>query len=212
MILWDLYVELLREAIFAYSQACGGNLATGIIGVTFLFRMAIFPLTLRIAKATAKHHEAMSKLKPELERLQARFRDKPEKLAEQSQRLFRQHGVSPIPMKGCLGMLVQLPLLLGLFNAVRGIAALGGRFLWIPNIARPDGVLTILVAGLTYASVALGSQAADQNKTIMLLIPTIVTIFVLWTLPAGIGLYWGVTSLVGTFQSVIVRSQTPRTV
>jgi YidC/Oxa1 family membrane protein insertase len=83
----------------------------------------------------------------------------------------------------------------------------GGRFLWIGNIAKPDFLLTIAVTALTYAAVAVGAKDAEPNKTVMLLIPAVVTALVLSRLAAGIGLYWGVSSLVSLLQAVIVRRQ-----
>ena len=205
MLVWDQFVDLLQAAIFAYSQACGGNVGVGIVAVTFLVRMAMLPLTLRLARLSAAHVEAMRRLKPKLERIRTRYRGKPECVAEETRRLFDKEGVSPLPLAGCLGSLVQMPVLVGLFSAVRSAAAAGGRFLWIPSIAKPDFLLTIAVAALTYAAVALGARDAEPNKTVMLLIPTVVTFLVLSRLAAGIGLYWGVSSLVSVLQAAIVR-------
>ena len=48
--LWSDIVDVLREAIFAYAQISNGNLACGIMAVTFLARLALLPLTLRLAR------------------------------------------------------------------------------------------------------------------------------------------------------------------
>ncbi|MGO9111141.1 MAG: YidC/Oxa1 family membrane protein insertase [Thermoguttaceae bacterium] len=205
MVVWDQCVDLLRAAIFAYSQACGGNLGIGIVAVTFLVRMAMFPLTLHLARLSAAHQELMCKLKPELDRIRERFRNKPERMAQETQRLFEREGVSPLPLKGCLGTVVQMPIFLALFAAVRGCVGAGGRFLWIRNIARPDFVLTAVVTALTYATVALGASPAVQNKALMIAVPTMITFFVLLRMSAGIGLYWGVSSMVSLFQTAMIR-------
>ena len=207
MLIWYQFVDVLRAAIFAYSQACGGNMGVGIVAVTFLVRMAMLPLTLRLARLSAAHQEAMRRLKPKLERIRTRYRGKPGRVAEETRRLFDKEGVSPLPLAGCLRALVQMPVLVGLFSAVRGAAAAGGRFLWIRNIAKPDFLLTIAVAALTYAAVALGAKDVEPNKTWMLLIPMVVTFLVLSRLAAGIGLYWGVSSLVSLLQAAILRRQ-----
>ena len=207
MVVWDQCVDLLRAAIFAYAQACGGNLGTGIVAVTFLMRMAMFPLTLRLARLSAAHQELMRKLKPELDRIRKRFKNKPERIAPETQRLFEREGVSPLPLKGCLGTVVQMPILLALFTAVRGCVAGGGRFLWIRNIAKPDFVLTVAVTALTYATVAMGVSSTEQNKALIIAIPAIITFFVLLKMSAGIGLYWGVSSLVSLLQSAIIHRE-----
>lgn len=205
MFVWDQFVDLLRAAIFAYSQACGGSVGTGIVAVTLLVRLAMLPLTLRLSRLSAAHQEAMRKLKPELDNLRSRFRGRPDRLAEETQRLFQREGVSPLPLGGCAGMLVQVPIFLGLFTAVRRCAALGGRFLWIRNIAKPDFLLTAAVTALTSATLIVGAHGPDQNKWLMAAVSAIVTFIVLVTMPAGVGLYWGASGLVSLLQSALIR-------
>ena len=207
MVVWDQCVDLLRAAIFAYAQACGGNLGVGIVGVTFLVRMVMFPLTLRLARISAAHQELMRKLKPELDRIRERFRNKPERMRQEMQRVFQREGVSPLPLKGCLGAVAQMPILLALFAAVRGCVPAGGRFLWIRNIAKPDLVLTVAVTALTYATVAIGASSTNQNKALTIAIPAMITFFVLLRMSAGIGLYWGVSSMASLLQTTIIRRE-----
>ena len=207
MFVWDQCVDLLRAAIFAYSQVFGGNLGMGVVTVTFLVRMAVFPLALRLARVSAAHQERMRKLKPELERIRARFRKKPQRVLQETRRVFEREGVSPLSLKGCLGTIVQMPILLALFTAVRDCVRAGGRFLWIRNIARPDFVLTAVVTALTYATAALGATSMDQNKVWMIAVPTMITFFLLLRLSAGVGLYWGVSTMVSLFQAVMIRRE-----
>ena len=75
MIGWDHVVDILRESIFAYAQACNGNLGFGILIVTFLARLAVLPIGIRLARAAASHQRAMARLQPELDRIKARYRD-----------------------------------------------------------------------------------------------------------------------------------------
>ncbi len=207
MVLWEQCVELLRMSIFSVSQACGGNLGTGIVLVGFVLRIVLLPLTLKLARISAAHQESMHRLKPELDRLRTRFKKQPERLAQETQRVFEREDVSPFPVVGCLGNLVQLPMFLAMFSAVRRCAAAGGRFLWIGNIAKPDILLTLAVTALTGASVAWGAQSAEQGRTWLILIPTVVAFFALSKMAAGVGLYWGVSSAVSLLQSAILRRE-----
>lgn len=211
MFLWNQVVDVLRESIFAYAQACHGNLGYGIVAVTFLARLALFPLMVRIARASAAHQEVMARLQPELDALKARFKGDPQKLNTEMQRLFKREGVSMIPMSGCLGSLAQIPVLLALYSAVRQVAAVGGRFLWIQNISLPDIGLTAIVAALGVAAAALGPQpSATQSRAMMILLPSIITLIALSKMAAGVGIYWGVSSLVGVVQSVVTRRPATR--
>jgi YidC/Oxa1 family membrane protein insertase len=204
---WDWFVETLRTAIFMASGLFGGNVAGGIIVVSVCVRLALLPLTLRLAKVSAAHQQTMAKLKPELDRLRRRYQDRPDRLTTETRKLFEREGTKPIPLASCLGTLAQMPVFLGLFSAVRKSAAAGGRFLWVRNIAQPDALLAVLVALLTCSAVALTRTSPEQNKAILLLLPAIVTLVALWQLSAGVALYWGVSSLVSVAQAAMVRGQ-----
>ncbi len=210
--LWDQIVDLLRLIIMAYAQACGGNLGAGILAFSIVVRIVMFPFTLRIARTMKAHQQAMEKLRPQLERIRKRFRKQPERIAEESHRLFQENDISPIPYAGCLGGLAQIPLFLAVYSAVRQAVVAGGRFLWIGNIARPDILLTIVVTALTYASIThSASGLTQQGKPIVILLPVIATLFILAKTSAGIGLYWGVSAAASLIQSmVLARDPAPQ--
>jgi YidC/Oxa1 family membrane protein insertase len=205
MPLWNGAVELLREAIFAYAQVSHGNLAMGIIGVTFLARMAMLPLTLRVSRAASAHQEAMRRVQPELDAARARFRNDPRRAAEQTRRILAREGLSMVPAGGCVGALVQAPVLLALFSAVRQAAAAGGSFLWIRDISMPNLLLAGIVTALTTASMSVGVQSPGPSKVLLAALPAMLTMIALSKMAAGIGLYWGVSSAIGIGQGLLVR-------
>lgn len=205
MALWEQFVELLREAIYAYAQASHGNLATGILGVTFLARLALFPLTLRLAKIAATHQDRVRQIQPELDALRVRHKHDPRRLAEETRRVFSREGISMFPMGSLVGGLVQAPILLGLYSAVRQCASAGGRFLWVADISKPDRLVVVLVAALTGASAALAPQATGQSRTVMTVLPALLTMLFLAKMAAGVGLYWGVSSAVGVVQAAVAQ-------
>jgi YidC/Oxa1 family membrane protein insertase len=205
MFVWDQFVDLLRIAIFSVAQVFGGNIGAGIASVTLAVRLALLPITLHMARASQAQQEALRRLKPELDGIRSRHKNQPEQMARETQLLFQRNGVSPFPLKGCLGTLAQAPILIGLYSAVQKSVAAGGRFLWIPNIALPDFVLTFGVTVATYMTVVLGGNAADENRRVMIAVPTFVTFFILGKLAAGVGIYWGTSSLVGLVQAAILR-------
>jgi YidC/Oxa1 family membrane protein insertase len=212
MILWNQVVEVLREAIFAYAQACHGNIGYGIVAVTFLVRLALFPLMLRIGRASADHQAVVAPLQPELDALNVRFKNDRGKLNIEIQRLFKREGVSMVPLGGCLGSLAQVPVLVALYSAVRQAAVVGGRFLWIENISRPDAALTAIVAALSVVAAALAPRPSTQTKVMMIVLPAIITAIALSKMAAGVGIYWGVSSLAGAVQGMVAKRPAPRSV
>ena len=112
-------------------------------------------------------------------------------------------GVSPLSASGCIGILVQIPVFVALYEAVRQAAAIGGRFLWVRDISRPDVAIAVLATVLTVAATASGSSGSAPNRSIILLMSAVVTAVVLSRMAAGIGLYWGLSSLFGAVQGVV---------
>jgi len=212
MLLWSHAVDVIRESMFAYAQVSNGNIAYGIMAVTFLARLALFPLTLHLAKSAAVQQEAMRRAAPALEALRAEFKNDPARLAQETRRVLSREGVSLVPGMGCLAMLLQTPLMLALFDAVRQCAAIGGRFLWIRDVSKPDIALALLVALVTAGSMAAGPQpdVPTQQRQLLLVMPALFTAVALWQMAAGVGLYWGVSSIVGVAQGIVVRRTVSR--
>jgi len=203
MWVWNQGVEILRQSIFAYAQVCHGNLAGGILIVAALARLALMPVGIRLARAALVHQRVMERIQPELDRIRRAHERDPQKLAEETGRLMQREGISIVP-PGTLGTAAQAPVWLALYAAVRQAAALGGRFLWIANIARPDVVLTLAVAGLTVLATRISGTSAPPNP-LLLLLSAAITCLVLSKMAAGVALYWGVSTAGSALQSFIVR-------
>ena len=202
---WNEAIDLLRVAMFTYAQATGGSLGSGIVVVTLTLRMAMLPLTLWVARVSAAHQEARRTLKPKLDRVREQYKGDPARVAAETRRIFTDERVSPLPLNSCLGTLLQVPVLLAIFSAVRRVAEAGGRFLWIRDIARPDIALTVIVTALTGATVAMAPNSTEQGRAVLVALPVIVTVIALSQMAAGVGLYWGASSAVSVLQAVLVR-------
>ena len=205
MTLWPEIVELFHAGIFTVAQALGGNVGAGIVCFSILVRLALLPLTYRLARRSLAHRAVVRQLQPELERLRKRFRHKPEKLAAATLKLFERHGARPVDSGGLLGAVVQMPVVLAMYSAVRKSLAAGGRFFWISDIARPDALLTLLVSLLTYLAVRWQPELPEQGRTLVVMLPVVLSALFLWRTAAGLGLYWGASTLVGAAQTVLLR-------
>jgi YidC/Oxa1 family membrane protein insertase len=205
MLLWQQFVEILRESIFAYAHACNGNLGAGILAVTFLARLALLPLGVRIARAAAAQQQAMARVQPQLDVLRQTHRDNPRRLAEETSRLMSREGVPVVPLTGCLGNLAQVPVLVAMYSAVNAAATNGGRFLWIRSLAQPDWLVAALATLLTVAATATGLTTPAQSRSVVLSVTAFVTLLALSKMAAGVGLYWGLSSLFGAVQGWIVQ-------
>ena len=205
MLLWDQSVEILRESMLAYAQVCNGNLGYGILIVTFLARLALLPLGLRLARLAQAQQQAMQKIQPELDALRRTYQRNPRRLAEETRRVMAREGVSPLSAAGCIGALIQIPIFLAMYAAVRQVAGLGGRFLWVRDISRPDVVVGVLATLFTVAATASGSSGPAPNRAIILLMSAVLTAVALSKMAAGVGLYWGLSSLIGAVQGLVIQ-------
>jgi YidC/Oxa1 family membrane protein insertase len=205
MAFWEQLVGILREAIFAYTLTGHGNVGTGIAIVTLLARLALLPLAIRLGRTAAAHQAAVQRIQPELDVIRARFKNDPGRVAEETRRVFQREGISILPGSSLLGTLVQIPIMVALYSAVRQAAAVGSRFFWIADIGRPDRVLTLFVTAIGAAAAALGTPPSTQHRLITIVLPAAITFFALSRMAAGVGIYWGVSSAVGIVQTLAVR-------
>src|SRR5437764_10034991 len=122
MLLWSSFVEILRVALFAFAHVCGGSLGGGIVVLSLMIRIALLPLTLRIAVRAHAHQRAMQPLDPEVERLRKRHATNPVALARATRELYARHGLGVVPRGTLLGALVQMPIGGALYQTVGSVA------------------------------------------------------------------------------------------
>lgn len=211
MNIWIQFVDTLGMVLFFFTQAYGGNLGLAIISLSLIVRLAILPLSISVGRRMRTQNELLKQLQPKINKLKARYKNDPEKLAQKTMQLYREAGYKPFDGFSLLGNFIQLPIAVGLFTAIRqGLAAAGGRFLWIKNIAQPDAGLTLLVAVLTYISSRLSANAPDQVRSIATFLPAVITLVFAWRLAAGLGLYWATSTAVGLVQAIVIRRSPAR--
>jgi YidC/Oxa1 family membrane protein insertase len=205
--IWAGFIELLQAGLFLLTHLSGGSLAVGIIALSLTVRIALFPLTYRLARRSYARSLRLAKVQPELKRLQKRHEDDPARLARETMAAYRRHGVSIADGKGVLGGLVQLPVVMGMFTVVRRVleGSAGGRFLWIANISRPDPLLAVFVALLTATGLMLGPQLTQHGGRWLVVLPAALTLVFMLKFSAGLGLYWGASSVVAVVQGALVR-------
>jgi len=203
MVLWSSVANLLSEALLSLTASAGGSLGLGIFLLSLGTRLALLPLTLRLAERARARQRAMEALRPELEALRASTA--PESLPAVQLALYRQRGLGGVDAPALLGGLVQAPLGAGLYSAVRGALGSGKPFLWIADLARPDAWLALGVVGLGMLGAALYPQAPQAGRLAQLLLPGLITAAVLWHLSSGLALSWAASSAVGVVQAGLLR-------
>ncbi|PJF22580.1 MAG: protein translocase component YidC [Phototrophicales bacterium] len=90
----------------------GNNIVLAIAVFTVIIRLATSPLLIKQQQST----KAMQELQPKLKKLQEKYKNDREKLAQAQMQLYKEHGVNPL--SGCLPLFIQLPILLALYQAI----------------------------------------------------------------------------------------------
>ena len=200
-VLWQAFVNGI-EAGLEWSRSLTGSAGLSIILFTFLVRLLLLPLTF----SQMRSMQRMQALQPEVERIQKKYRDNPQKANEAIMKLWREHNVNPA--SGCLPLLVQFPILYGLFLALRTFSS--GAFLWIPDLRLPDPyfILPVLAGVTTYFQMktAMTTPTQPQQRTMLVLMPAMLTFFA-WSFPAGLALYWVTSNVFSIGQQLLMNRQ-----
>ena len=187
----------------------GGSAGIGIILMTLIIRTLLLPLM----NIQIKSSQKMQELQPEIKQLQLKYPGKDmtsrQQLSEETQKLYAENHVSPY--MGCLPILVQMPFLWALYQALINVPSLmHGHFL-IWNIAEKDPtyLLPILAAVFTFLSSWLNLKAAPERNGMLwgttIGMPIMIFFFAM-NVSAGVSLYWVVSNAYQVFQTLLIAN------
>ena len=206
----SLFADPMRALIFAAAHLFGGSLGAGIFAVSLAARIAYMPLTLRLARRARERQRVLDGLKPEFDRLKKRFARRPDKLAEAIQAVHQREGIPPLDTEALLGGLARLPVLGGIYGALRSIRRLGS-FGWIADLAKPNLPLAILVtAGSTISTYITSHGAAPRTVALTAIVGSAISLAFLWHLSSAIALSWGASVAGDVVQSVVLLRERRR--
>ncbi len=201
-------------------HALTGNYGFAIILLTFAVRLALFPISRKAQVSMFR----MQKLAPQMKALQEKFKEDPQRMRAEIMALYKKHKASPAG--GCLPLLLQLPIFIGLYNTLLfSIELRQAPFIfWIHDLAAPDrlcplpftilgqtdlNLLPILMLVPMIVQTALSPKPADPNmaqqqKMMMWMMPTMF-LFICYTMPSGVSLYWFFSSLWGLVEIRMIK-------
>jgi YidC/Oxa1 family membrane protein insertase len=168
-----------------------------IIIFGIVIRVLLWPLNQRAMRSQLK----MQVLQPELQAVQTRYKNDPQKLQDAMMKVYRDHGMSPFsPVAGCLPMLIPMPILFTLYFVLRNTIALRGvSFLWLHDItlADPLYILPLVMGATSYLVSWIGMRNTPPNpqtKMMSYMFPAMMTFF-FFRISAGLNLYYAVQNL-----------------
>lgn len=200
-----LSIGIIKLLIFFYSFT--HNYGVAIILLTLLIYGALSPLTFKQFESMHK----MQLVQPQLKKIQKEFKSDPKKMQAEIMKMYREHKVNPI--SGCLPMVFQLPIIFILYRALLGFPfAENPSFLWIANLGKPNIPLLLGLGGLMFLQqrVSQKVQTSKEQEGIakMMQFFPLFLIFILWSLPSGVMLYWFTSTLISITQQLFISKRT----
>lgn len=207
------FINPFTWLIKLFAGITGDSYGLAIILITLLIRLVLMPLMLKQYKNQQSMKEKMEVLKPELDEVQRKLKETKDpveqrKLQQEMMGLYQKHGVNPLSV-GCLPMLVQMPILMGLYYAISSSADIASHsFLWF-NLGHPDIWITA-TAGLIYYlqfKVSMSNMTEEQKKQMKLmglLSPVMIVMFSV-NAPSALPLYWTVGGIFLIVQTLLAR-------
>ncbi|MBX3024786.1 membrane protein insertase YidC [bacterium] len=203
---WFTFIALPMLQALRFLHRFTGNYGVAIILLTVVIKVLFFPLT----KKSFESMRAMQKLQPEMQKIRERLKDKPDEMNREVMELYRRHKVNPLG--GCLPMVLQIPVFVGLYNALLNAVELRhAPFIgWITDLSAPDRlgsiqlpfvphpgipVLTLVMGGSMLVQQWMTPSAADPAQQRAMMIMPVVFTFMFINFPAGLTLYWLVNNL-----------------
>ncbi len=132
---WTLF-DAIAKIIYSIMHGINKmvpNWGVSIILISIVVYFSMYPLTLRSMSSMKK----MQALQPKISSLREKFKDNPQKMNMEMMELYKKHNINPLG--GCLPMLLQMPVFIGLYQVLwRSVSLKGADFLWIKDLSAPD--------------------------------------------------------------------------
>jgi YidC/Oxa1 family membrane protein insertase len=183
------------------------NYGWAIIIFSILIKIFLYPLTRKSYQSMRR----MQELQPKIMALKDKFKNDPQKMNQETMKLYKQHGVNP--MGGCLPMLLQMPVLFALFNLFRTTIMLRqASFLGISDLSAPDKLIA-MGSGVNLLPILMGISMIIQQKLAMkdpkqkamTYIMPLFLMFIFYRMSAGLNLYYLMFNLLTIVQEMIIK-------
>ena len=196
----------------------GFNWVLAIVGLTFIVRLAVLPLSLRGIKSMRR----MQILAPKLKKVQEKYKDDRQRLQQETMKIYQESGINPL--SSCLPFVIQFPFFIAIYQLLRGSSFKGdvtasgnpGGVLIHSVISAPTGaelivliVLFIVTTSATFLyTMSTTPTATGAQRYMFMIFPLIIVPFIAKA-PAGLAVYWIATNVWSLGQQFLVQQIIP---
>lgn len=213
-IVYNLLVKPMSNIITYLVDNFNWNYGWAIIFITIIVRIIIMPLGLSQSKKSLIQTEKMQAIKPQLDVVQAKLkattdREEQMKIQAEMQQIYKENNMSMMGGMGCLPLLIQMPVFSALFFAARYTEGIAEAQFFGVNLGEPSLIFVILagVAYLIQGYISTIGIPEEQKKTMksMLIVSPLMIVFMSFSSPAGVTLYWVVGGIFSCIQTFITN-------
>jgi len=182
-----------------------------IVVLTLLIRTVMWPLH---AKST-RTMKRMSQLQPKIKALKEKYPDDPNKMNQETMKLYREFGVNP--MGGCVPMLFQIPVFFGFYNMLQYAVELRNQpFLgWVKDLSQPDtityigglplNILPILMAVTMVIQMSITPKTGDKMQQRIFMLMPLIFFFFCYNFASALALYWTTQNIFSIAQTWLMQ-------
>lgn len=223
-----LYRPLFNLLVFLYNTVSFSDVGLAIVILTVLIRLALWPLSQKAIRS----QKSLQDLQPRVKEIQAKHKDNKALQSQELMALYKENKVNPF--SGCLPIIVQFPILIALYRVfLKGFdaATLSLLYPFIKNpeiinpislgfmdLSQPNKVIALAAGALQFwqarmmtpkKNLAGAPKGSDEfmaqaiSKQTLYFLP-VLTVIISWSLPAGLALYWSVTTLFTVLQQYVM--------
>lgn len=197
-------VQQVITVLYNFTDSVGfANYGLSIVIMTVIVKLILYPLSKKQIEST----KAMMELQPKMKAIQEKYKDDKQRLNMELANLYKSEGVNPLA--GCLPLVVQMPIMIGIFYGIRDFHYAGpSNFLWMESISNPDPtyILPVLSALTTFiqSKQTMPDTGNPQNKIMLYFMPLFIG-YISLTFPAGLVLYWVIMNIMQIGQQFLME-------
>lgn len=217
---------LTNFLIILYNTVAFKDLGVAVVLFALIIKLILFPLSKKQIESQAK----LQKIQPKLKELQNKHKDNKEEQAKALMEFWKENKVNPF--SGCLPMLVQLPVVIAIFDIfkkgmsyipssmlysfVYNPGVINQNFLRIINISHKGGLIIAVITGiLQYLQMKLAMEQPKSKEgkiapaigSQLLYVLPLVSAFFAYEFPAVLGIYWIAFTGFSTLEHLVIKKR-----
>jgi YidC/Oxa1 family membrane protein insertase len=195
------------RAVFVWMhQSLGLHYGLTIVLFGVLVRLMLWPLNQKAMRSMT----AMQAIQPQLQAIQAKYKEDPARLQQEMLKLYRENKVNPFG--GCWPMLIPYPFLVAVFFVLQNTIELRGvSFLWMPDLSRADPlfIIPVFMALSMFALSKIGQMGMPPNpqaKMMTYVLPVVMGVM-FFSFASGLNLYYAVQNVAALPQQWLIMRE-----